>query len=162
MPIHRAMGNILETIWNVFKKSVTCGIFLFLVFLGHGFDIPCDPDCLSKCGSLQNLSYLELAATYVNASIYWVWHDALFINQLIFGLWSKICSPIYKFGLVFVSVLIAQNFWFQLKGTILKNKLSVYCPIDNLPGRPIPGTVDRYRCHNGHQFAGEPHDFHHI
>ncbi|MBS1790871.1 MAG: hypothetical protein JST85_24355 [Acidobacteria bacterium] len=152
------MRDILETIWNIFIRSAACGFILFLVFLGHNFQIPAG--CSQS--SQQNQSVSEWALTLVNAAIWWAWHDVLWLNQRIFEWWSGFCSPLIKFGVLFGSVLFAQYFLLLLKGTILKNKLSVYCPIDNLPGRPIPGTVDRYRCPDGHQFAGEPHDFHYV
>lgn len=159
-PLHRAMMDILETIWNIVKKGTFYGFILFLFFLGHGFEIPTGNGW--PASSFQNKNFLDWAITQINASIYWVWHDALWISQWIYNCWQNIPSPLIKFGVLFGFVLFAQNFRFLLKGTILKNKLSVYCPIDNLPGRPIPGTVDRYRCRGGHQFAGEAHDFHHI
>lgn len=152
------MGNILETIWIISVRSAISGFILFLVFLGHGLQPPQNWPQSSQ----QNQAFSDWALTQINLSIYWAWHDVLWINNWLFNWWSQIPSPFKQFAIIVGFIFATENFWVKLKGTILKNKLSVYCPIDNFPGRPIPGTVDRYRCRDGHQFAGEPHDFHYV
>ncbi len=136
---------------DIFLKCVAIGFVLFLELLFHGFQIPTSWLAIP----LQNQSYANLAVIYINASIYWSWNDALELLRWIFDRWNDIKDPIKKLGVLFVSVLLTMNLLSFLKQRALENRHSVYCPIDNLPARPIRGTINRYKCRKGHQFTDD-------
>ncbi|MFN0111038.1 MAG: ATP-binding protein [Blastocatellia bacterium] len=146
---------IVGSIRGIFINSVVLGFVFFLVFFLHSFEPP--PGWPPS--SLQNQSFIEWAVTQVNATIYWASYDAMMFGSWIFDWWQSIKNPIIKLGTLFVSMLLAMNFLWLLKQKILRNKLTVNCPTDNLPARPIGGTVNRYLCRQGHQFKGKRHNY---
>lgn len=151
---------ILEILFELIKKFAVWGFVLFLIFLSHGLRMP--PGWLPA--SQQNQSFTEWASTLVNASIYWAWDDGLKIGREIFDRWNGMKNPIIKLGVLFMSVLLTHGFRHLLKDKLLQKKLAVYCPVSSChkSSSPIPGSVNRYRCPDGHQFSGVVHDFHHI
>ncbi len=96
----------------------------------------------------------------INAAIYWGFYDALSIAQAILQLWLNIKNPVIKLVAVSGSVTITLNVTITIKRWLWNDKMSLFCPIDATPGKPIPGTYNRYRCSEGHQFNGDPHGIH--
>ncbi len=155
---------------NFIRNCIIIIVILFVELARNGFQMP--PPHPQNVAS-QNLppqnqsftkSLINSSINLVNAGFYYTWEDAIKIQRITFDLWHSINDPIKKLGGLFVSVLLLMNLRSLLKQRDLENKLAVYCPVDgcHLRSRPIPGSVNRYRCPKRHQFSGEPHDFHHI
>jgi len=85
----------------------------------------------------------------------------------ILNAWNGLNSPVIKFGVLFVAVLMSYiiHQWLQLRKWKKRfSVFSLYCPVCKDDGRsvmgvPIPGTMNRYRCrlNRTHQFDGDYH-----
>lgn len=136
---------------DLFIKFVLIVIILFFELFINGFQMPPSKTPIL----LQNQSFTNLALMYINASIYWAWNDSLSLLRMVLDRWNNIEDPIKRLGILFVSILLALNLRSLIKQRAFESKHAVYCPVDELPSRPIHGTVNRYRCPRGHQFAGD-------
>lgn len=103
---------------------------------------------------------LWLWAIRVSTSlIYHLLTDLLNLSQAILNSWHDQLPPIHRFGALLLAVMGADILLNKLKRRMLKDRFTVYCERDGTEAAPIPGSFNRYRCENGHQFAGEAHGY---
>ncbi|MFN0111660.1 MAG: hypothetical protein ACKVZH_22595 [Blastocatellia bacterium] len=90
--------------------------------------------------------------------IYFMLKDfiTLFVDAL--TKWHEL-SPERRFGTMLVTVLLITNVMYSLKDRGRRAMLRVTCPHDQTKAYPIPGSYNRYKCRNGHQFADDAHRF---
>ncbi len=103
---------------------------------------------------------LPWAANIIRYQIYWVLRGFLTVALTLLERWIQIESPVIGLGGFMFLLLLALNLRSFLKDRRHQVLHTVYCPLDELPARPIRGTINRYRCRRGHQFSGEPHSHH--
>ncbi|MEP7339958.1 MAG: hypothetical protein ABI977_19625 [Acidobacteriota bacterium] len=114
------------------------------------------PDSLPN-GPLEQ-SVFDWSAMVISEALYWGLNDLIWGAWWLLERWWSINNPIFKIGILFGAVMVGFNVYLGLRGWQLHRRMSIFCPIDNSPGRPIAGTYNRYRCiaHN-HQFNGDSH-----
>ncbi len=103
---------------------------------------------------------LPWAANVIRYQIYWSIRMVLVLALAALDRWIQIESPVMGLGGFLFLLLLAINLFWFLKDRNHQIKHSVYCPLDELPARPIRGTINHYRCRRGHQFTDEPHSHH--
>lgn len=101
--------------------------------------------------------FLPWAANILRYQIYWIIRELLVLALGLLERWIQINSPLMGLGGFLFMLLLLLNLLWILKGVNYRRKQSVYCQLDELPAKPIRGTIDRYRCPRGHQFTDEPH-----
>lgn len=98
------------------------------------------------------------AAEIFNHKLQWDFAVISQVSQRLVALWDGIDNPVIKCLVFWGGLLILLNLYWAWRDWVLLNKLSLKCTACNLLAAPIAGTKNRYRCLNGHQFFGDPHD----
>lgn len=103
-------------------------------------------------------SPIDWWATVISEGLYWGLYDSILFAGWLLERWWSINNPIFRIGILLSAVMAGFNLYMRWKGWRLHRRMSIFCPIDNSPGRPIAGTYNRYRCKaHKHQFNGDTH-----
>ncbi len=111
-----------------------------------------------QAGSLDE-NILYWVTRIVSSYLYWMLIDVLYLFLKIIEKWNSIRDPAIKLGGLLFSILVLLNLIQLSRRQRQANRLTIYCPVDQAPARPIPGSRNRYRCFNGHQFNGDSHGY---
>ncbi len=109
---------------------------------------------------------LPWAANIIRYQIYWLLRGVLFLVLIALERWISIDNSVMALGGFLFLLLLSINLFYLLRNVKFKKKseveiakFAVYCPICEENAPPIPGTENRYRCDNKHQFASVYHGF---
>ena len=136
-------------------RAITFGAFVLWALTAYARveDPNVNPDVVPL-----NEDILKWGLRVTTSMIYFMLKDffTLFVDVL--TKWREL-TPERRFGTMLVTVLLITNVMYSLRDRGRREMLRVICPHDQTRAYPIPGSYNRYRCRNGHQFADDAHRF---